>query len=237
MRDLGYQPPTSASDLRYRPPLPISDLRPPPPTSASDLRYRPPTSATDLRYRPPPPTSASDLRLRPPLPTSDLRYRPPPTSATDLRRCTNIWFRWTHQYGLVRARMAVQGIAILKILCMTPVIRNFQNLLCAVCEFFVCTVWWWNILCRFDQECKLGCEEEEQRGMFLNVVWADWQKHLHLYLSGSVMVTIESQWYSTAPHCDQGTSTLPSERIQNKKINWTSQPPFLIITYVNHHGK
>ena len=27
--------------------------------------------------------------------------------------------------------MAVQNIAILKILCMTPVIRNFQNLLCS----------------------------------------------------------------------------------------------------------
>ena len=40
--------------------------------------------------------------------------------------------------------------------------------------------------------------------MFLNVVWADWQKHLHLYLSGSVMVTIESQWFSNETHCEQG---------------------------------
>ena len=29
---------------------------------------------------------------------------------------------------------------ILQILCMRPVIRNFQSLLCAVCELFVCTV-------------------------------------------------------------------------------------------------
>ena len=40
--------------------------------------------------------------------------------------------------------------------------------------------------------------------MFLKGLWADWQKHLHLYLSGSVMVTIESQWFSNETHCEQG---------------------------------
>ena len=43
--------------------------------------------------------------------------------------------------------------------------------------------------------------------MFLNRLWTDWQKYLHFYLSGSVMVTIESQWYSTEPHRDQGTGS------------------------------
>ena len=43
--------------------------------------------------------------------------------------------------------------------------------------------------------------------MFLNRLWADWQKYLHFYLSGSVMVTIESQWYITETHCDQGTGS------------------------------
>ena len=103
---------TSASDLHLRP-----KLRPPLPTSTTD-------SATDLRYRPPLPT---------PLPTSDtdLRYRPPlPTSATDLR---------LHRkdinapiYGIVGARIAFEGIAILKILSMMSVIRNFQSLLCSL---------------------------------------------------------------------------------------------------------
>ena len=118
----------------------------------------------DLRYRPPPPTSASDLCYRPPPPTSDLRYRPPPISAASDTPIYGLYMN-PPIYGLVRARMAVQGITILKNSSMRSVIRNFQNLLCAVCEFFVCTVWWWNILCSCDQECKLGCEEEEQSGM------------------------------------------------------------------------
>ena len=40
--------------------------------------------------------------------------------------------------------------------------------------------------------------------MFLNRLWADWQKYLHFYLTGSVMVTIEIQWYSAETHCEQG---------------------------------
>ena len=40
--------------------------------------------------------------------------------------------------------------------------------------------------------------------MFLNRLWPEWQKHLHLFLSGSVMVTIESQWFSNETHCEQG---------------------------------
>ena len=40
--------------------------------------------------------------------------------------------------------------------------------------------------------------------MFLNRLWADWEKYLHFYLSGTVMVTIESQWYSAETHCEQG---------------------------------
>ena len=40
--------------------------------------------------------------------------------------------------------------------------------------------------------------------MFLYRLWADWQKYLHFYLTGSVMVTIESQWYSAETHCEQG---------------------------------
>ena len=169
-------PPTSATDLQ-RPPLPTStDLRDrPPPTSATgkcflilrehiETFFTPPTSATDLRLRPPLPTSASDLRYRPPPPTSDLRYRPPPISAASDTPIYGLDMN-APIYGLVRARMAFQGIAILKISSMRSVIRNFQNFLCAVCEFFVCTVWWWNILSSCDQECKLGCEEEEQSGM------------------------------------------------------------------------
>ena len=44
--------------------------------------------------------------------------------------------------------------------------------------------------------------------MFLNRLWADWQRYLHFYLTGSVMVTIESQWYSAETHCEQGPGSL-----------------------------
>ena len=147
--DLRLRPPTS--DLRYRPPaISATDLHRPPRPTSTDLRYRqmflilrehietffsPPTSATDLRLRPP----TSDLRYRPLPPTSDLRYRPPPISAASDTPIYGLDMN-APIYGLVRARMAVQDIAILKILCMRPVIRNFQNLLYAVCELFVCTV-------------------------------------------------------------------------------------------------
>ena len=40
--------------------------------------------------------------------------------------------------------------------------------------------------------------------MFLNRLRADWQKYLHFYLTGSVMVTIESRWNSAETHCDHG---------------------------------
>ena len=78
------------------------------------------TSASDLRLRPPPPTSASDLRP------------PPPTFASDLRlrlHCKNVN---APIYGIVGARIAFEGIAILKILSMMSVIRIFQNLLCSL---------------------------------------------------------------------------------------------------------
>ena len=47
-----------------------------------------------------------------------------------------------------------------------------------------------------------------QTGMLPNRVCADWQKYLDCYLSGTVMVTIENQWYSNETHCDQGTGSL-----------------------------
>ena len=47
--------------------------------------------------------------------------------------------------------------------------------------------------------------------MFLNRLWADWQKYLHFYLTGSVMVTIESRWYSAETHCEQGPGCLGSK--------------------------
>ena len=48
---------------------------------------------------------------------------------------------------------------------------------------------------------------KKQTGIFLNRLWADWQIYLHCYLSGTVLVTIESQWYSAETHCDLGTGT------------------------------
>ena len=62
-------------------------------------------------------------------------------------------------------------------------------------------------MCSVDQECKRDCEEEGQTGMLLNRLWADWQKYLYCYLSGTVLVTIESQCYSAETHCEQGRST------------------------------
>ena len=56
--------------------------------------------------------------------------------------------------------------------------------------------------------------------MLPNRVCADWQKYLYCYLSGTVMVTIENQWYSNETHCDQGTgSPIPSQAKHVKKIN------------------
>ena len=43
--------------------------------------------------------------------------------------------------------------------------------------------------------------------MFPNRLWADWKKYLYCYLSGTVMVTIENQWYSNETHCDQSTDS------------------------------
>ena len=39
--------------------------------------------------------------------------------------------------------------------------------------------------------------------MLLNRLWADWQKYLYCYLSGTVLVTVESQCYSAETHCEQ----------------------------------
>ena len=61
----------------------------------------------------------------------------------------------------------------------------------------------WNILCSVEQKCKWGCKEKWQRGMVVNVVWADWQNVLYFYLPGSVLVKIESKWYSAETRCDQ----------------------------------
>ena len=66
-------------------------------------------SASDLRLRPPPPISASDLRIR--LHCKDVN---------------------APIYGIVWARIAFEGIAILKVLSMMSVIRNFQNLICSL---------------------------------------------------------------------------------------------------------
>ena len=62
----------------------------------------------------------------------------------------------------------------------------------------------WNFLCSVDQECKWDCEEEGQTGMFPNRLWADWQKYLYCYVSGTVLATIESRWYCAETHCEQG---------------------------------
>ena len=43
--------------------------------------------------------------------------------------------------------------------------------------------------------------------MLLNRLRADWQKYLYCYLSGTVLVTIESRWYSAETHCEQGPGT------------------------------
>ena len=58
----------------------------------------------------------------------------------------------------------------------------------------------WNVLCSVHQKCILCWEEKGQTGMFLNRLWADW--YLHFYLTGSVMVTIESRWYSAETQCE-----------------------------------
>ena len=38
-----------------------------------------------------------------------------------------------------------------------------------------------------------------------NRLWADWQKYLYCFLSGTVMVTLDFEWYSNETHCDQST--------------------------------
>ena len=50
--------------------------------------------------------------------------------------------------------------------------------------------------------------------MFLNVVWADWQKVLYFYLPGSVLVKIERQWYSAETHYDQGQGSISTDQIR-----------------------
>ena len=62
----------------------------------------------------------------------------------------------------------------------------------------------WNNLWNVGQYFKWGCEEKGPTGMFLNGVLAHWQKYLYCCLSGTVMVTNESQWYSNETHSDQG---------------------------------
>ena len=79
-----------------------------------------------------------------------------------------------------------------------------------------------NILCSVDQECKWGCEEEGQTAMFLNGVWADWQMYLYCYLSGTVMVPIESQWYSAETHCEPGPELIGSWQETVNKFKGTS---------------
>ena len=45
-----------------------------------------------------------------------------------------------------------------------------------------------------------AAKKKKQTGMFLNRLWADWQKYFYCYLSGTV---IENQLYSAETHCDQ----------------------------------
>ena len=204
--DLHRPPPTCATDLRYRPPpTSATDLhRPPLPTSATNLRRPPPTSTTDLCYRPPP--TSTYLRYRPPLPTStDLRYRPPPTSATDLRYQPPPTSTDAPIYGLV-VNAPICGLVV-NALIYGLVIELEIFAMCnlsVLCMHSLMMREMWIILCSVEQECKWGCEEEGQRGMVLNVVWADGQKVLFFYLPGWVLVKIESQWYSAETHCDQG---------------------------------
>ena len=49
--------------------------------------------------------------------------------------------------------------------------------------------------------------------MFLSRLWADWQKYLHCCFSGTVMITIESRWYSAEFHCEQGPGSYKSSQI------------------------
>ena len=72
---------------------------------------------------------------------------------------------------------------------------------------------------------------KKQTGIFLNRLWADWQIYLHCYLSGTVLVTIESQWYSAETHCDLGTG-------EKSDIAETSINRFFCCTSeTNRHGK
>ena len=84
-----------------------------------------------------------------------------------------------------------------------------------------------------------AAKKKKQTGIFLNRLWADWQIHLHCYLSGTVLVTIESQWYSAETHCDLGTGS-EFRSFSKKKLsvfsnfsvnvpkNYTSAPEFLV---------
>ena len=49
--------------------------------------------------------------------------------------------------------------------------------------------------------------------MLLNRLWAGWQKYLYCYLSGTVLVTIESQCYSAETHCEQGPGDARSSTV------------------------
>ena len=64
-----------------------------------------------------------------------------------------------------------------------------------------------------------AAKKKKQTGIFLNRLWADWQIYLHCYLSGIVLVTIESQWYSAETHCDLGTGGAVAGRQRSKLIS------------------
>ena len=68
---------------------------------------------------------------------------------------------------------------------------------------------------------------KKQTGIFLNRLWADWQIYLHCCLSGTVLVTIESQWYSAETHCDLGTGV--SHRCPSTKGTLLKIFPFVSI--------
>ena len=132
--------------------------------------------------------TASDLRLWPP--TSDLRLRL-------LLKDVNAPI-----YGIVGARIAFEGIAMLKNSCMGSSFSKFLKL----AMFFVCTVWWW-------EKCETFCavltknvneaaKKRDRLGWFL-MESGQTGSSLYCFLSGTAMVTIVSQWYSAETHCEQ----------------------------------
>ena len=152
-------------------------------TTNSELRidlHRPPPPSTSTNLQPP--STFTELR-RPPPTSTNLHHRPPP-SYTDIRRLPPLPPKDVNApiYGLVGNRIAFEVIASLNTHACNRVIRNFQNLLCS---FYVQS-------------------DDESNVKTPNGVGADWQIYLYCCLSGTVMITIESEWYSAEAHSEQG---------------------------------